>query len=278
MLVNDETAITYSMNQEPHTGISSEEYTEDYYTRACHGYSEFFATGGVELPLRLSLPLKIVAPRPEMRVVDIGCGRGELAVHLARAGAFVWGVDYAEAAVKIARQLLDAASFNDVRGMIQFLRGSALDLPLPASSVDAVTMLDVVEHLTPPELDRALQEARRVLTVRGRLIIHTMPNLWYYRYGYPLYRLVQRIRDQQLPADPRDRWLYKEVHVNEQTPMTMAATLQRNGFKSRVWLQSTQAYEYESNANARLVMRSLTAAPLLKRIFCNDIFAVGTKA
>jgi ubiquinone/menaquinone biosynthesis C-methylase UbiE len=277
ILADGEIVITYTMNQELYTGIPSEQYTEDYYTRACHGYSEFFATGGAELPLRLSLPLKVVAPRPGMRVLDIGCGRGELAVHLARAGAIVWGLDYAEAAVKIARQFLAAAAFDDVRAAIQFLRGSALDLPLPACSVDAVTMLDVVEHLTPSELDRALGEVRRVLTPQGRLIIHTMPNLWYYRYGYPLYRLAQRMRGQQLPVDPRDRWLYKEVHVNEQTPMAMVATLRRNGFKSRVWLQSTQAYEYEPNTNARLIMRSLTAAPLLKRIFCNDIFAVGVK-
>lgn len=266
------------MNQELHTGIPSDQYTEDYYTRACHGYSEFFETGGAELPLRLSLPLGILAPQPGMRVLDIGCGRGELAMHLARAGAIVWGLDYAEAALKIARQLLEATALDAVRAAIQFLRGSALDLPLPTNSMDVITMLDIVEHLTPPELDRSLQEVRRVLTPQGRLIIHTMPNLWYYRYGYPLYRLAQRARGQQLPTDPRDRWLYKEVHVNEQTPMTMAATLRRNGFKSRVWLQSTQAYEYEPNANARLIMHSLTAAPLLKRIFCNDIFAVGVKA
>lgn len=265
------------MDQTFQAGVPSEVYTEDYYARACHGYAEFFATKGAALPLRLSLPLSIVAPRPGMRVLDIGCGRGELAVHLARRGARVWALDYAEAALDIARQLLADADFDDVRPAIRFLRGSALELPLPTASMDVVTMLDVVEHLTPPELDQALQEARRVLAPQGRLVVHTMPNLWYYRIGYPLYREVQRLRGQRLPANPRDRWLYKEVHVNEQTPGALARTLRRNGFTSRVWLQSTQSYDYEPAAKARFVMTALTKTPLLRRVFCNDIFAVGVR-
>lgn len=265
------------MHQAFQAGVPSEVYTEDYYERACHGYAEFFATKGAALPARLALPLGVVAPQPGMKVLDIGCGRGEFPVHLARAGAVVWGMDYAEAALNIARQLLADPDFDDVRPMIQFVRGSALELPLPANSVDVVTMLDVVEHLTPPELDRALQEARRVLAPQGRLVIHTMPNLWYYRVGYPVYRAVQRVRGQHLPANPRDRWSYKEVHVNEQTPGALRGTLRRNGFQATVWLQSTQGYEYEPSARARRAMQTLTATPLLKQVFCNDIFAVGVK-
>jgi cyclopropane fatty-acyl-phospholipid synthase-like methyltransferase len=37
-------------------------------------------------------------------------------------------------------------------------------------------MLDVVEHLTPTELDRTLAQARRILAPGGRLYIHTFPN------------------------------------------------------------------------------------------------------
>ncbi len=260
-------------------GISSEHYTEDYFTSACHGYEEFFTSNGSKLPLRLSLPLKIVSPQRGMRILDIGCGRGEFAVHMAAAGAEVWAVDYAEAALKIAQRFMKTLEgFGGLEILkVKFIQGSALHLPFPSNSMDVVTMLDVVEHLTPVELNQALSEARRILAPRGRLVVHTMPNLWYYRYGYPLYRQFQNIRGQRLPADPRDRWRYKEVHINEQTPNMLRETLQQNGFKTKVWLQSTQTYEHESSRIVRLAMKGLTQIPGLRRIFCNDIFAIGVK-
>ena len=103
-------------------------------------------------------------------------------------------------------------------------------------------MLDVVEHLHPHELARVLDEVHRVLRPGGQLIAHTMPNLWYYRWGYPLYRVVQRLRGQHLPTNPRERWSYSEVHVNEQTPLSLYRVLRQSNFATRFWLRSTQTY------------------------------------
>ncbi len=58
------------------------------------------------------------------------------------------------------------------------------------------------------------------------MIIHTMPNTWYYKIGYPLFRFVQRLRGKHLPADPRERWGYREVHVNEQNLILLSRELQ----------------------------------------------------
>jgi ubiquinone/menaquinone biosynthesis C-methylase UbiE len=260
---------------EPAT-VPPEKYTHEYYERWMEGHQEFRQSSGDRLPLRLQIPLNLARIEPGMSVLDIGCGRGELALHCARRGATVYGIDYATAAVTLAHEALVEVP-TDVRARIHLRQADARRLPFGAASMDVIFMLDVVEHLNSRELDRALQEVRRVLKPESILIIHTMPNLWYYRAGYPLFRLVQLARGQRLPRDPRDRWPYKEVHVNEQTPWTLYRTLWRNGFDARVWLKSTQQYAHEDNPFIRHMMHTLVSAPLLKLIFCNDLFAVARK-
>ena len=68
----------------------------------------------------------------------------------------------------------------------------AKGLPFDSAHFDRVLMFDVVEHLYPWELDRALAEIRRVLTSDGRLVIHTAPNRWYDKYAYPIVRFGRR--------------------------------------------------------------------------------------
>ena len=139
-------------------------------------------------------------------------------------------------------------------------------------------MLDIVEHLLPDELSAALGEVWRILKPGGQVIIHTMPNLWYYRIGYPIFRFIQGLRGEILPADPRQRWEYSHVHVNEQTPSKLRSTLLAYNFETRVWLQSTVSYEYESNDFVRRGMEFVTSTTPFRSIFCNDIFAIGLKS
>ncbi len=264
-------------NQQPASGIPSDAYTRDYYQNCCQGYDEFKRSRGELLPVRIQLPLDYANVQPGMEIVDVGCGRGELLIHCARRGATVWGLDYAQEALELVNELLQADTHAALRPRIHAMRSSALTLPLADESMDVAFMLDVVEHLYHDELNQALCDIWRVLKPGGRLIIHTMPNLWYYGLGYPVYRALQRLRGEQLPEDPRERWDYSDVHVNEQTPRTMRGYLQANRYRSRVWLQSTQSYAYERNPLVRLGMQTLTRVYPMRWIFCNDIFAVGTK-
>jgi ribosomal protein S21 len=116
-----------------------------------------------------------------------------------------------------------------------------------------------------------------VLRPGGRLVAHTIPSLWYYAYGYPLYRFFERLRGKRLPANPRERWAYHHVHVNEQTPPALKRVLQRAGFLTQVRQLSSETFERESNPRVRRVMQFITRAWPLRIIFCNDIFAVGEK-
>jgi SAM-dependent methyltransferase len=256
--------------------VPPERYTREYFEQWCHGAAEFRTTGGAKLPRRLRIPFSIARVHAGQRVLDIGCGRGEIALHCAQRGALVWSVDYAPAALALAKEALQHTA-PEVRERIALIQADARLLPFLDESMDVAFMLDVVEHLNPDELDRALQEVRRVLRPGRPLVVHTMPNLWYYAGGYRLYRLMQQMRGVTLPDDPRDRWPFKDVHVNEQTPLSLLRTLRHHGFTTRVWLQNTQSYTHERNWLVRFVMEALVRLPIIKLAFCNDIFAVAHK-
>jgi ubiquinone/menaquinone biosynthesis C-methylase UbiE len=258
-------------------GIPSTAYTRDYYMNCCQGHEEFVASRGQQLPLRLSIPLDLAGVRPGKRVLDVGCGRGELLIHCAQRGALAWGLDYSDEALHLAQEMLQSPEHAQLQPSVRLVQGSVLDLPFESSTTDLVFMLDVVEHLYPQELAQAFTEIYRVLKPGGRLIVHTMPNLWYYRWGYPQFRAVQRLRGHKLPADPRDRWSYNDVHVNEQTPVTLRNSLQRSGLRTKVWLRTAQSYAYEDSQIFRTGMELLARVYPFRLIFCNDIFAIGLK-
>ena len=92
------------------------------------------------------------------RVLDVATGPGYVAAAAARRGAEVEGIDFAEAAVAVARQQYPAITFQT---------GSAEKLPFPDALFDAVVMNFGLLHVAQPEL--ALAEAYRVLRSGGRV-------------------------------------------------------------------------------------------------------------
>jgi len=258
-------------------GVSSDIYSESYFLTECEGHESYKETGGRQLPRRLVTAVDLahdLLSDPAFEgaaVLDLGCGRGELVRYLSEASQMSVGLDYSIDALRLARDILPANG----AGLAQ---ANVLHLPFADETFQLVFALDLVEHLYPEELDATLREVGRVLKPGGRLIVHTMPNIWYYRYGYPLFRLVQRLRGNVLPADPRDRYKYvKHVHVNEQSVRSLSKSLRRAGFGARVSLRNTQTWDRESSALARRVYHLLSAAYPFAWIFCSDIFAVATK-
>lgn len=257
--------------------VPAQAYETDYYESACDGFKEFSTSHGRSIPLRLKLPLVLAKLEPGMHIIDIGCGRGEVIYHAVQLGTLAWGVDYSKAAVGIASTNLKENLASDQAQHYAIQRGEATHLPFKDGSFDRIFMLDIVEHLTPNELEVALFEVHRILNPTGYLIIHTMPSLWYYRYGYPIFRFMENLRGKKLPVNPRDRCDYSHLHVNEQSLSSLGKTLKNSDFKARVWLQSTQEYAYERNLFIRGVMKFLVSVYPFRWIFCDDIFALGQK-
>ena len=89
------------------------------------------------------------------RVLDVGCGKGELAYDLAtRAGATVTGLDFGRAHLEFARSRFSA-------GTIEFVEADALVWE-PPHDYDVVVLSNVLEHIAPRiELLARLREATR---------------------------------------------------------------------------------------------------------------------
>ncbi len=103
-------------------------------------------------------------PEPDDILVDCGAGTGIFADEM-RAACRVLALDDHNESLQLLRQRLGDGNVRN---------GSCADLPLPNSSVDVLTALDVIEHVQ--DDSAALREFLRVLRPGGAAVI-TVPAL-----------------------------------------------------------------------------------------------------
>jgi len=107
------------------------------------------------------------------RVLDLCCGTGDLALHLAResgGSSEIVAVDYSALMLAIARRkALRAGAASAVR----FVEGDAAALAFPDQHFDAVGIAFAFRNLTwrNPVREAALAELRRVLRPGGRFVV-----------------------------------------------------------------------------------------------------------
>lgn len=100
--------------------------------------------------------------KPGMRVVDVACGSGNLAMPAARAGAIVTGVDIATNLLEQARARAESEGLT-----IQFDEGDAENLPYDDAAFDVVVSMFGAMFAPRPELVAA--ELVRVCRPGGRI-------------------------------------------------------------------------------------------------------------
>ncbi|MFP4472772.1 MAG: class I SAM-dependent methyltransferase [Candidatus Omnitrophota bacterium] len=109
---------------------------------------------------------------PDMAVMDAGCGSGFFSRYFLDQGARVTSVDYAPAALDMAR----AACQDRAR----FLPADMLDRSFPdecGESYDLIFSDGLLEHFSPQEQDRLLNNFFRVLRPGGTIATF-VPNRW----------------------------------------------------------------------------------------------------
>ena len=95
--------------------LPSELYTEEYFLTACEGYDVFIESEGQHLSRRLHDAFAVAEVKSGMRLLDVGCGRGEILRHCMQLGVEAYGLDYAEAATKMTQEAIASQQQTGVK-------------------------------------------------------------------------------------------------------------------------------------------------------------------
>lgn len=143
------------------------------------------------------------------RVLDIGCGPGTFI------GNYLPGVE--ALGIDISAAQIDYATRTYGSSTHRFSTSSLARLSEDGELFDAVTVVELIEHLTPAAAVRLLSEARTLLTPGGVLVV-TTPN---YRSLWPIIELGVNALS---PVD------YIEQHINKYRHGLLAAHLSSAGY------------------------------------------------
>jgi cyclopropane-fatty-acyl-phospholipid synthase len=168
---------------------------------------------------------KLVLDRPGLRVLDIGCGWGGLALYLAaETGAHVTGITLSEEQLKTARERAERAGLAD---RVSFhLR----DYRLEQGTYDRIVSVGMFEHVGTPHYPAFFGKVRELLAADGVALLHSIgradtpgsTNPWIRKY----------IRAFRSPAGDRTQDAFRHRRGNSQAalrrdPEGMAAALCR---------------------------------------------------
>jgi SAM-dependent methyltransferase len=123
-------------------------------------YAEFLANWDANFYAKYSDYL--LPNRPATRVLDVGCGAGQVVGRLTQAGFEAYGVDVSEPNIARARQFSNRCQFYDGK-----------NLPFPDRHFASVGALNVLEHVEEPEA--FIPELVRVAEPGGRIVLSS-PN------------------------------------------------------------------------------------------------------
>ena len=202
---------------------------------------------------------EVVAPllNKGIRVLDIGCGNGSLSKIAESKFQEVHGCDIALTALQEAR----------IRGMrtICVDLNTIIPLPYQDESFDAITCLEVLEHVLDPF--NLLKDLHRVLRPKGQVLL-TTPNIRYFR------NLCKLIFEGKFPHTTTDSFVWGGGHVHYFTRKDLAFLLQKAGFE-RIEFHLNQ--EQFTRSWKRRLIHGLTGKSIFGEWFCGGLIAEAFK-
>jgi ubiquinone/menaquinone biosynthesis C-methylase UbiE len=178
----------------------------------------FFEPATAAMKLRVELIIDALKPSPGETILDIGCGVGTFAFHAAKSGAITTGIDYSPESIKTAKEITARYKLS---GSVQYIVGSAFELPFKDSSFDKIVTADFIEHITDDEKHILCREMRRVLKQNGSAVIFT-PNKTREDIALIINTIKHHIFGTKIP--------FNDLHYGLITKKRFDKILKKNGF------------------------------------------------
>ena len=157
--------------------MSATEY-DDVWMNETWGWDdtqEFVRSAGKHIRPRVAKALKMAQINKGMKILDVGCGRGEVVLHCARRGIESIGIDYSSDAINLAQDARENLP-DEARNLSRFILGDINNMDNSLGPFDRILLLDIVEHLYDHELIPLLNNLKNLLSQNGYIVIHTLPN------------------------------------------------------------------------------------------------------
>jgi cyclopropane fatty-acyl-phospholipid synthase-like methyltransferase len=188
--------------------VPPEHYSTAYFLReagGAHLLEEFRRTRGATVYPIFARIADLCGDLTGKTVLDVGCGRGELATLAVLKGArHVVAVDFSPDALALSSETARACLGHRAR-RVSLCLADAAAVPARRGSVDVAVLSDVVEHLYPWQIKEMYARLREALKPAGRLVVHTWPNRWHTEATYPLVVAFSRLLGVDGPRAPGRR-------------------------------------------------------------------------
>ncbi len=138
------------------------QYSCAYFTDPANGLEQAQADKKAHIAAKLAI-------EPGMRVLDIGCGWGGMALYLhAKTGAEVLGVTLSEEQLKVARRRAQEA------GVADKVKFELIDYRALTGTFDRIVSVGMFEHVGPAHYKAFFRKCRELLTEEGVMLLHTI--------------------------------------------------------------------------------------------------------
>lgn len=148
-------------------------------------------------------------------ILDAGCGSGNLSIYLSRRFKKIIGLDGNLQAIGFAKKRVHEEKISNV----EFQQGDLTKLSFKNHSFTKIVLFEVIEHLTPAEYQKILDELYRVLKPGGQLYLTTPNKISFWpilEWLLDFFKLVPSL---------------KEQHLLEFTPESIKDLISQNGFQ-----------------------------------------------
>ncbi len=142
------------------------------------------------------------------RILDFGCGRGDLLAHLFSRGIAAEGLEFSEESARTTSERF--------AGQPLFQGIAAGPSELEDGSFDVILLVEVIEHLLDDQIPQALAEVHRLLAPGGRVVV-TCPN-------------GESLAGDSVRCPDCGAVFHRWQHVRSLDPASISALFERNGF------------------------------------------------